>query len=227
MPRPLLILGCVVLLVLATVAIRSWRSRRQGLPQLAIAGRTEGIPALEEGNFDKANQLLSAAREAVDALGGEVDEADKIRHAADEAALFVNLLSDPLEGLLDEASRTSPQAWASRFESLYKGRSVIIDATHHRDARDGVDPSLRARLPGADCRRGDQGPAPGSDRFDRIRGDHHGRAKGGRPRALRRRLAAFEYDLNAGEWLIRFEPKSGVSLKYMKALETLGWPSGS
>ncbi len=41
------------------------------------------------------------------------------------------------------------------------------------------------------------------------------------------RLEAFQYDLNAGEWLIRFEPKSGVSITHMKALETLGWPSGS
>ncbi len=149
-PRPWLILAGVVLLMLGTVALRNWRSRRQDFPQLAYVGRTEGIPALDEGKFDKANQLLSAAREAVDSLGGAVEDADKIRHAADEAAMFVNLLSDPLESLLDEASRTSPQAWASRFDTLYKGRSVIIDATITATPGDKLDPSLRDRLSGAD-----------------------------------------------------------------------------
>ena len=41
----------------------------------------------------------------------------------------MNLLSDTLESLLDEAARASPQAWADRFDTLYKGRAVIIDAT--------------------------------------------------------------------------------------------------
>ena len=41
------------------------------------------------------------------------------------------------------------------------------------------------------------------------------------------RLAAFQYDPEAQEWMIRFEPKSGVSIKYFKALESMGWPSGS
>ena len=92
-------------------------------------GRTEGIAALEEGKFDHANQLLSAAREAVDALGGAVEDAEEVRHAADEASILVNLLTDSLESLLDEAARTSPQAWADRFDTMYKGRAVVIDAT--------------------------------------------------------------------------------------------------
>ena len=41
------------------------------------------------------------------------------------------------------------------------------------------------------------------------------------------RLAAFQYDTEAKEWLIRFEPKSGVSITHYKALQSMGWPSGS
>ena len=227
-PRPLVILACVALLVLGTVAIRHWRNRRQDLPQLAIAGRTEGIPALEEGKFDKANQILSAAREAVDSLGGAVEDADKIRHAADEASIFVNLLSDPLESLLDEASRTTPpQAWATRFDSLYKGRSVIIDATITAAPETGsthrYEIDYLVLTPGEGTRE----PPRGRIDLTGFEVITLAQRKVGDRVVFGARLAAFQYDLNAGEWLIRFEPKSGVSIRYMKALETLGWPSGS
>ena len=127
--RPLLVLACVALLALGTFAWTTWRQRWENLPQVVRIGRTEGIAALEEGKFDHANQLLSAAREAVDALGGAVEGAEEVRHAADEATILVNLLTDSLESLLDEAARTSPQAWAGRFDTMYKGRAVVIDAT--------------------------------------------------------------------------------------------------
>ena len=55
-------------------------------------------------------------------------DADKIRHAADEAFIFVDLSPETLESLLDQAIRTSPQAWSARFDSVYKGRAVVIDA---------------------------------------------------------------------------------------------------
>ena len=92
--------------------------------------RTEprAFQALEAGDFDKANQLLSAARSAVDGLGGAVEGADEIRQAADEAAIFVNLITQDLGELLDEAGRTDADSWASRFDSLYKGRSIFVDS---------------------------------------------------------------------------------------------------
>ena len=66
---------------------------------------------------------------AVDDLKGAVEGAEKIRHGADEAAIFVSLLTDPLENLLDEAARMTPQAWADKFDTYYRGRGVIISAT--------------------------------------------------------------------------------------------------
>ena len=226
-PRPLLVLACVALLVIGTVVIRSWRARRQGLPQLALAGRTEGIPALEAGQFDKANQLLSAAREAVDSLGGAVEDADEIRHAAEEASIFVNLLSDSLESLLDEASRTSPQAWASRFDTLYKGRSVIIDATITATPETSSTHRYEVDYLVLPAGEGTREPARGRIDLTNLEVITLAQRKVGDRVLFGARLTSFQYDLDAGEWLIRFEPKSGVSIRYIKALETLGWPSGS
>ncbi|MGA2699959.1 MAG: hypothetical protein ABSH35_02515 [Isosphaeraceae bacterium] len=225
--RPLVVLACVAVLALGTLAWRTWRQRWENLPQVARIGATEGIAALEEGKFDHANQLLSAAREAVDALGGAVEDADKIRHAADEAAIFVNLLTDSLESLLDEAARTSPQAWADRFNTIYKGRTVVIEATitatpdtagSHRYELDYL---VLAAGQGAREQRYARIDLTGFEAITLVQhkeGDHV--VFGGR-------LAAFQYDPEAQEWMIRFEPKSGVSIKYYKALQSMGWPSGS
>src|SRR5207248_1984237 len=62
--NPLLFLA-VGLLIVATAGIRQWRQHRQDLPRIAALGRVEGLAALDEGKFDKAYQLLSAARRAV------------------------------------------------------------------------------------------------------------------------------------------------------------------
>ncbi len=227
--RPLVVLACVVVLALGTLAWRTWRQRWSNLPQVAWIGKTEGIAALEEGKFDHANQLLSAAREAVDALGSAVEDADTIRHAADEAAIFVNLLNDSLENLLDEAARksTSPQAWAARFNTLYKGRAVIIEAviTATPDTagshRYELDYLVLAAGQGAREQRYARIDLTGFEAITMVEhqeGDHV--VFGGR-------LAAFEYDSETQEWMIRFEPKSGVSMKYYKALQNMGWPTGS
>ena len=39
------------------------------------------------------------------------------------------------------------------------------------------------------------------------------------------RLASFTFDETAEEWLVRFEPDSGVYMTHPRALEALGWPS--
>ena len=57
-----LLLVIVPCLVIATVAWRYRQQVRQGYPAIVEKGRTEGIKALDEGDFDKAYQLLSAAQ---------------------------------------------------------------------------------------------------------------------------------------------------------------------
>jgi hypothetical protein len=232
--RPLFIFLAVALMVVGTVAFRTWRNRRQELPRVAEIGKTEGIPALEEGKFDKAYQLLSAAKEAVDSLGGAVEDADKIRHAADEASIFVDLIPDTLENLLEEAARTTPQTWATRFDNIYKGRAVIIDAriiaTPESPGSKRYELDYLVFPPGEGSNFRD--PAGGRPRYARI--DLTGfeaitlaQPQVGNHVVFGARLASFQYDSDAEEWVIGLEPRSGISIRYSKALETLGWPSSS
>jgi hypothetical protein len=233
--RHLLLFALVPLLVIATFAFRHWQQRRGEFPLIVERGRTDGIPALEEGDFDKANQLLSAARKAVDALGGADEEADAIRHAADEAAIFVDLIARPLEDLLAEAGRMSPDAWASQFKLLYKGRAILIDSEIVAAPEPGgkgqyeiqytiLPPGEQASFrPGADAR---------PDRIGVFDFTGFQLFELAQPRAGTRvpfgaRLASFEYDGLRNCWIVRLEPKSGVFIKHTKALLSLGWPSAT
>jgi len=228
-----LILIAVPLVVVGTIAWRYRQHRRQEYPIIAEEGRQKGIPALDEGNFDKAYQLLSAAKTAVDALGGAVEDAEAIRCAADEAAVFVNLCSRSLEDLLTEAGRTSPETWRSRFDSLYKGQYVILDS--HILAEPVPGKSLNFELEyivfplgeASSFRRGELARPERIGRIDltgfRLFESPHRQV--GHRVTFGAKLAGFEYDANADQWLIRLDPKSGVYITHTKALETLGWPS--
>lgn len=224
---PLIILTGVGLLVVGTVVLRSWRNYKRELPQVAQIGFAEGIPALKGGQFDKAYQLLSAAKEAVVALHDQVEHAGEIREAADQAAIYVNLLSDSLEAMLDEAARTTPQAWSTRFDNIYKGRSVIIDATI--TATPETSPRNRYELDYLVLTQGDGDPKERKAVIDLTgaeaitlaqprKGDHV---------TFGACLESFQFDVDAGEWVIRLQPKSSVSMTYREALESLGWPRGT
>jgi hypothetical protein len=217
-------------LVVGTVGWRFWRSYRQEFPLIVERGRTEGIPALEDGDFDRAYQLLSAAKTAVDGLGGAVEDAEEIRHAAEEAALFV----DPaplLEDLLAEAGRTSPETWATRFDTLYKGRAVIIQSRIRAVAEGSSGYQLWYRVfsPGEASTPRDGG-VPRADRFADI--DLAGfellesaRIPVEHDVCFGARLASFRYDSDQKHWVVRLEPKSGVFVVHRKALEAAGWPA--
>ena len=229
--RPFLIFGIVALVVVGTVALRIWRSHRQTLPLVAERGRVEGVPALEEGNFDKAHQLLSAARRAVDQLGGAVEGADQIRRAADDAAIFVNLVSESLEEMLDQAARTNPETWATRFESLHQGRTIVLDSRIQSapDSPEGRYEIEYVVMPTGETTnfRGIGGARPertaridfnGFELFERFK------PKVGDRVLFGARLADFRFDVEADGWVIRLQPKSGVFIHFDKALEALGWP---
>ncbi len=229
--NPVWIFAAVALVVAATVALRVWRNAVQNYPQVAELGRAEGIPALEMGEFDRAHQLLAPARQAVDALGGQVEDADRIRQAADEAALYVNLAPAGLEEMLDEAARAStPREWATRFNDRYKGRGVLFDtviASTPDDASgrfeidyvvlptedagsfraDGARPERSARV---DLRDFELFKLAGPETGDHV--------------VFGARLAALEYDAEASGWVVRLEPESGLFVQFHKALDALGWP---
>ncbi len=223
----------VVPIVVIATAAWSYRQRvRQGYPLIAEKGREEGIPALEAGEFDKAHQLLSAARKAVDALGGAIKDADEIRQAAMEAAIYVNLLPQDLGELLTEAARAdSADEWESRFNRLYKDRAVIVSsvvtAVPDGSASSKYELALRILPPG------ESGNRDGSP--DRV-GEFD--LKGfklfelvGMPKdsvlTFGARLESFRFDTEKNTWFVRFAPDSGVIILHTKALDTLGWRNDS
>jgi len=228
------LLVVVPLVVIATVAWRYQRHRMQEYPLIAEKGRTEGIAALDEGNFDKAFQILSEAKRAVDALGGAVEGADEIRIAADEAAIFNNLLTETLEDLLAGAGRTDPLSWATKFDTLYKGRTIIVDTwiTAEPDpAGSGGYDLLYRILPPGEASKFREGGESRPDRVGVIDLTGFQLFELARPRAGTRvtfgaHLSGFEYDTKREEWVVRLEPKTGVFITHTKALEVIGWQSG-
>jgi hypothetical protein len=219
-----LVFLAVVTVVVATVAYRVHRARMADLPRVAEKGWTDGLPALDEGRFDTARQLLSEARDAVDSLGDESERASDIRQGAKEIAVLTSLSPDPLESLLEQAASSDTRDWTDRFNRIYKGRSFIVDArvTAVRDVSGGGRYDLDYRI---------FRPGEGDKPLSVGRLDLKGFAliETLKPRVGDRllfgaRLASFTVDPNSDEWLIGLEADSGVTLVHHKALEAIGWP---
>jgi hypothetical protein len=222
--RNVLLFLAVGFLILATFGIRQWRQYRQDLPRVAALGRVEGLAALEEGEFDKAYQLLSRARHAVDALGGAVEGAAQIRQGAAEAEIFVRLVPDRLEAILDAAGRDDPGQWPSRFASLYRGRTIILDsqviAVPDSTGQGAYELDYQVLPDG-------EGKPPRVARIDMtgFRLFAATQPKVGDQVTIGAKLASFRYDEQSQEWRIGLEPDSGVFLTHPKALQALGWPN--
>jgi hypothetical protein len=208
----------------STVLYRSWRARLADLPRVAELGLVEGLPALDDGRFDRANQLLSDAKRAVASLGDAFKGASDIRQGADEAAIIVKLVPNSLEAVLDEAAQADPKEWAERFATYYQGRSIIIDTfvTAVPDGRGNGRYELEYRI----FREGEGGKPQSVGRIDTTGFRHLELLK---PRVgdhmiFGARLASFRFDVDREQWLVAFEPESGVTMTHFKALEALGWP---
>jgi hypothetical protein len=227
-----LIFFLLTLLIGGTVGWRVWMSRRAHYPLTIERGKTEGIPALEEGDFDRAHQLLSAARSAVDALGGNVTDAEEIRQAAAEAAIFVDLCPTSLEELLAEAGRGSNlEAWASRFDALYKGRWFLFDtliAATPEDSESGAYEIAYVVVPPGEASRFSASGLPEPERYARIdlAGFEAIEQAGGLKRdahvTFAAKLRSIDYDAGRKHWMVRLEPKSGVFITHQRALLALG-----
>jgi hypothetical protein len=195
------------------------------LPRIAELGRGEGLKALDEGRFDTAHQLLSAARRAVDSLGGAFEGADAIRHGAEEAAIFTNLVPRPLEAILEEAARIPTEDWPSHFETLYQGRAIVVDA--HFTSVPQAEGSGRYDLDYRIVQEGEGGRPPriGRIALNGFRLFELAKPKAGDAVRFGARLAGFWFDPSTEEWLVALEPESGVYLTHPEALTALGWPS--
>ncbi|MBY0396312.1 MAG: hypothetical protein K2X91_07560 [Thermoleophilia bacterium] len=224
-----LIFGSVALVVLLTIGYRNWSAWRSELPGIAERGRAEGLVALEEGRFDAARQLLVPARRAVDILGGDYDPtaASAIRQAANEIAILTDLAPNSLEAMLEEAARSDPEDWARTFDTLYKGRAIIVE-DQFQEVPDGsgrgrYDLYYRILRPG-------EGTKPDSvGRID-LRGFALVESRTARVDdyvLFGARLASFQFDHDANQWVVRLEPDSGVVMTHRKALDALKWPGPS
>jgi hypothetical protein len=218
--NPLIFLA-VGLIVISTVGYRVARSRFQELPRIAEIGREQGLAALDAGQFDTAQQLLSDAKRAVVALHDAVDGAAEIRQGADEAAIITSLSPDSLEAILADAS--ADQEWGQRFRTLYKGRGIILEAefTAVPDAGGSGPFELNYRIIPT------KGPP---DRFGSIdltgfrlfEGSGH---QVGDRVVFGARLDSCALVVGTREWRVTLEPESGIYMKHPNALEALGWPN--
>ena len=223
--RNALLLTMVAVVVFSTVAIRLYRTHWRQLPAVAERGRTEGLAALDAGEFVKANQLLGDARRAVELLGDAYQGAEAIRQGAKEAAIIAKLIHEGLEDLLDDASQSEPPDWRDRFQKLYQGQTVIIQAQVATipDGRGEGNYSLDYRiLPTG------EGGKPKTEGVIDLKGFRLLdilKPKVGDTLTFGAKVSSFQFDLEKNRWVVDFEPDSGVTMTHEKALEALGWPS--
>ena len=224
--NPLLAVG-LVLVVLGAIWVKRYRQYREALPRIAEIGRTEGFKKLDAGDFFAAKKILAEAAEAVDAMDGRFEGADKIRQAALEAAIFTDLVPRTLEDLVEEAATfRDVGGWSAHFKSMYQGRSIILETTIN-----SVPDQARPDSHYADAYRILVGRGPNPEAIGRI--DYTGfelfeltEPKLGEIKLLGARLQTLEFDIENNLWVLTLEPTSGVFLTHPRALDAIHWPSG-
>jgi hypothetical protein len=132
-----------------------------------------------------------------------------------------NLVPSSLEEMLDEAARSDAKSWSDRFNTLYKGRTILLDAHIKEvpDPRGAGSYDLDYRI----FREGEGGKPRSLGRID-LTGFHLFELTKPRVRdhvTFGAKLASFRFDHE--EWLVGLEPQSGVTMTHAKALEALGF----
>ncbi|MFO0958715.1 MAG: hypothetical protein U0800_14995 [Isosphaeraceae bacterium] len=209
-------------LIVLTIGMSLRRKWLESAPEAISRAQTEGIEALERGDYDEANLLLSKGARAVEALRGEHQDASSVRQAAEEAAILVNLSRSPLEDMIEEAARYDPPAsWPGRFRDLYRGQSVLIDAL----VTDVGSPPERGPTLGLRICTGNGPQAARRGRIDTtgLTILDSARPKVGDRLLFGARLASLTLGSD-GEWVYTLIPESGVRFTHWKALVPLGWP---
>lgn len=203
--RRMLLVLAVLGVVALTVVGQIRRRYRENLPQIAAENREEGTSALESGTFDVAKAKLRIAADALRSLNDP--EAAEAEQLAREAAILADLVSTPLEVLVE---RVATQGGPDAFQ-VHQGRSVIFHAPVAEGGRE-----LDYRII-AGTRRG----RVDLDGFHLLDGK-----KPGEPVTFGARLKAIRLGDN-GTWHILLEPDSGVYISTpsaWKALATMDWP---
>ena len=212
--HPLMVAG-VLALVGATVFGRAWRERRQNLPRVAESARIDGVEALSHGEFSVAKAKLAQAAAAFEELRDE--KGPQVRQLADEAAILADLAGKSLEEILDEAAY-KPEGWESRFDTFYKGRSVVIDAKVLKAAEADRPATLGYAIIGEG-----RSPKVGEVDLAGFKLFEAAPPKAGDAVSFGARLAGVSLG-DRGVWRFRLAPASGVPMVHQEALDRLpGW----
>ena len=221
--RHALMVAGFLLLIVGTVSIRRHRQRLEDLPRVAELGRTEGLRKLDLGEFHAAKKLLSDAAEAVDGLGGRFEGAETIRQGAKEAAIFADLASKGFDEILEEAATTDSKEWPSRFATMYRGRSVLLDAPITATP----DPAQPGSCYQVDCPiyfgRGPRADGKGRLDLAGFRLFELAKPMVGEQKPFGARYRSVELDATSNEWVITLEPDSGVFITHPDALRSIHW----
>ena len=224
--RVALVLTGLVVAAAGTIYYRVRQAELEALPRIAREAEEGGLEALATGRFDEAKQKLAQAASALERLGADSEAASKARQVADEAAILADRCRLRLEELVEEAARHAPpEDWPSHFESNYQGQAIIIDSaiveTPGPSENGTYELAYRVLL--------GRGPTP--SRIGRINLEKFLlfetiAPKVGQPVLFGARLESLTFEDD--EWVIRLQPKSGVVLTRLDALEKAGWvPSQS
>jgi len=221
--RNVLLAAGLLLLIAGTVTFRWRRTRLEDLPRVAELGLTEGIKKLDAGEFHAAKKILSDASEAVDSLGGRFEGAETIRQAALEAAIFADLSPRGLDEILEEAANDDPREWPKHFATFYKGRSILLDPPISAEP-DPARPNshFEVNFP-IYFGRGPRGDSKGRIDLNGFRLFELSQPKINEQKPFGARLASVELDVASNEWVVTFEPDSGVFITHPKALEAIDW----
>ncbi len=201
-----------------TVFFQIRQSHREQLPRLANLGRTEGIAKLDSGQFDEAKQILAEAASAYDEMNDQSDEARSIRQAARESAIFADLVSRPIDEIIDSVAADA--TGRSEFLNQHRGRSIIIESRVTKTPQQGgqYDLDFRAAV----------GPGPDSarplGRLDLAGLKLLDDLKPGLGDSVLIGVRLKDLELKDGLWWIRLEPSSGVMITHWNALSAIGWP---
>jgi hypothetical protein len=142
-----------------------------------------------------------------------------VRQAAREAAIFVDLIPDRLEMILDRRARSSDETeWQRLFEGSYQGRAILISA---RVTATPGDAAGRYELNYRILSEGPLAPREARIDFEGFRLFEVSEPQVGWQILFGARLASVESEPNG--WRFRLQPDSGVTITHQEAIRSLGW----
>ncbi len=193
-------------------------ARPNSLPDVVASIRahvTAGRQSLREGNFQLAADELEAAVNLRDQYVGclPATESRELSDLCRQVVLLANLLTESLEEILRRLGGQAEREQQALFSRRYAGRAVVFDAQVWRDATgryhldyslcDGI---LLARVEIQDLQLLHDLPLQDPQRL-----------------LFGARLAGIQREA-AGNWMVRFEPASGVLLTDAEAVAASSAP---